>query len=390
MFFSITPLVKDNFSCHYRLGNLNVFTDYGWCFGNDATSTYVYKGYADDFDLSENIERILVQPKPQSVGNFCLIHHDSKTGQIQIKTDIWRSFPIFLHDSEITNLVKSDDVVWTDSTISVDQDFNITRDKHKVVGDIAIDTIPLELAINLIDRILQAKTQKFLSHNQLPIKAHLTGGVDSMLVFCLLSHNKATYELVRSKHFDYDRFWMKNETQISTQFWGYTQLHHWVDPCVLTSGAPGDEFMLRSPNTIDLLLKYRGLSTEDLLKQKRDTLHFHYFSKEKSRQLFQNQRVNPNLPTKFFYWQLCNTVINDWQHWHLGHTLTWTPLRDLEIFKIMLRLSPEDAIDQMFDSKLSKMLIEKYCPGMTKLISDQKNLCNPMKNLAEWLFQDAV
>ena len=80
---------------------------------------------------------------------------------------------------------------------------------------------------------------------------------------------------------------------------------------------------------------------------------------------------------------LCNIILNDWQHWHLGNTLTWTPLRDLRIFKLLLQLPLESAIGQITDSVISKKLIERNFPNGTRLISDQKNSVAAMKNLAE-------
>jgi|GEM_PF-5137652 len=388
MFFSITNTPKINFPCHYSLDRIKIFTDSGWNIGSTLGSTYLYKGYADTFDLAQNIGLVIAQNTPKFTGNFCVIHHDHSSGQIHIKSDIWRSFPIFLHDHEITNLEQSSKVAWTDSVITVDQDFKINENKIDVIGDIVTDTLDLQQAIVLIDKILQNKTKKFLSHNKLPIKVHLSGGVDSMLVFSLLEANSQNYEIIKARHFDYDEFWLANDTQIRQAFWAYNQLHHWVDPCVLTSGAPGDEFMLRSPVTIDQFLKYRGQSIMNLISVKQDCLHLDYFSQKKHTDIFRNQSVNKDLSIKDFYWHLCNMVINDWQHWHLGNTLTWTPLRDLEIFKILLRLSTAHAIDQILDSKISKLLIEKNVPNMSKLISDQKNSTNPMKNLSDWLFKN--
>lgn len=79
-------------------------------------------------------------------------------------------------------------------------------------------------------------------------------------------------------------------------------------------------------------------------------------------------------------------AVNDYQHWHLGNTLTWTPLRDLEIYKMFLRLDVDSAISQIMDSTISLQLIELNCPGLSKVISDQKNAGNYMKNLADFLF----
>ena len=89
---------------------------------------------------------------------------------------------------------------------------------------------------------------------------------------------------------------------------------------------------------------------------------------------------------KELQWSLCNNAVNDWQHWHIGNTLTWTPLRDLDIYKMFLRLEPKDAVGQVMDSFISMGLIERNCPGLSNTISDQKNTGNYLKNLADYLF----
>ena len=86
-------------------------------------------------------------------------------------------------------------------------------------------------------------------------------------------------------------------------------------------------------------------------------------------------------------WDNCNTVVNDWQHWHLGNTLTWTPFRDLELFKLYMSLPYEQALGQIMNSAVSRVLIERNVPGLTTMLSDQKNTGNFMKNLRGLLNQ---
>lgn len=386
MFFSLTAGSKSNFSCSYRLGELNLYTDQGWQERYVDDCQVIYKGYVDAFDLGTNLRAIISQDRPKFSGNFCAICHDLSSGQISFKNDLWRGFPIYLNDDEITNLNPGTRVAWTDSVIVLDQNFQIQEQKFDLIGPIETHPITIDAAEHKIQQILLDKTRSFLSHNQLPIRVHLSGGVDSLLSYCLLRHLDAKVELVRCSHFDYDPFWLLNDSQIKENFWGYTQIHHWTEPCVLTSGAPGDEFMLRSPTTIDMLLKYRGLDTLAIISQQQHCLHYDYFTRDKHIDLFRNQKIDVDVPIEQFYWTLCNIVANDWQHWHIGHTLTWTPLRDLEIFKIFLRLPSTYCLDQMFDSKLSINLIERLVPGSSDVLSDQKNSHNPMKNLLRLLF----
>jgi hypothetical protein len=54
----------------------------------------------------------------------------------------------------------------------------------------------------------------------------------------------------------------------------------------------------------------------------------------------------------------------------------------------MLRLPTDIAMSQIFDSLISKHLIDLNMPGASDLISDSKNSLNPMKNLVDFLFND--
>jgi hypothetical protein len=213
------------------------------------------------------------------------------------------------------------------------------------------------------------------------LRVFLTGGVDSMLIYSFLKKYTDDYELVKCSHVDYDYFWLKNSNDVG-KFWGYNQIHHWHDPCVLTSGTPGDEFMLRSPSTSDLWLKAHGIQITDLLNDPKwqSCLHAKYFNKNSNYSIFQQTSPSPITP-----WELCNIVVNDCQHWHLGNTLMWTPLRDLEIFKLMLQLPIDAAITQIMDSKLSKQLIMQNSDGLVNLLNSSKNAGEPNKNFINFL-----
>jgi hypothetical protein len=74
-------------------------------------------------------------------------------------------------------------------------------------------------------------------------------------------------------------------------------------------------------------------------------------------------------------------VLNDCQHWHLGNTLTFTPLRDLALFKLLLRLPFADAVAQIMHSEISLALIERNDPELLKYISPIKNTGETFSNL---------
>ena len=75
-----------------------------------------------------------------------------------------------------------------------------------------------------------------------------------------------------------------------------------------------------------------------------------------------------------------NLIVNDYQHWHLGNTLTYTPLRDIRIFEIIARLEKEALIDQVMNSCVQIEIIKRNRPELLKYLSSQKNF-NNMSNL---------
>jgi hypothetical protein len=243
LFFHIGQLAQENFSHWYQLGQFHVSTDAGWYQHCDANYTAVYKGYADSDRLINLLDQIVQQTQPELFGNFCVIVYDHVSGRLQIQTDRLRSFPIYIGDDSVTNLVPTARTAWTDSLVSIDRDFAIAESKFDVIGPIDTTPVTTEQAVDLIHDRLTEKTQSFLKFNTLPVRAFLSGGIDSLLVYSYLQRFSQDVELVKCNIIEYDQFWLQNSGDISGH-WAYRQIHHWIKPCVLTSGAPGDEFML--------------------------------------------------------------------------------------------------------------------------------------------------
>ena len=375
MFFHIDHTFNSDFPDHWTLGMFCVSTDPGWkralIFGMDI----LYKGYADSAPLDSLLEQIIIQSAPRLTGNFCVIAVCD--GSLQIQTDRYRSFPIYIGPHNINNLVPQHRTAWTDSLITVHRDLEVTENKFDVIGNIDIAELDFHRALDQVHDILTHKTQQFLNHNTLPLKVFLSGGVDTMLVYSYLVAAGAEFELVEYDHVEHDYFWRAN-SHLLTRYWAYKQTHHWREPCVLASGTPGDEFMLRNPVSGDFYLRHQGTSlTAEILPT--HTQH-DYVHLEKNQQSLNNQPAL--LPTqKELHHHLCDIMVNDWQHWHLGNTLHWTPLRDLDILKIIMRLPLTHAVDQITDNKFSRALIERNLPGASVFLSTQKNAGPALKNL---------
>jgi hypothetical protein len=381
MFFHVSKTAQENYPRHWQLGSFSISTDQGWQRTAFGATELLYKGYVDSAPIESVLEKIAFQSTSTLTGNFCVLAVCNDT--LTIQTDIYRSFPIYVEQFKaVNNLTPLSHIAWTDSLITIHADLAVTENKFDIIG--TVNTEPS--TVDQIDQLLLAQMQQFAQQVTQPVRVFLSGGVDTLLVYSYIKQLGIPHELVWNLHLDLDDFYLANHDSIQ-QHWGYTQLHHWKEPCILASGAPGDEFMLRSPTTANMYMLHHGTNILEELNNNPNVLHREYFLQSKNVKLFnqQNTEFLPTQTTDELHWAMCNNVLNDWQHWHLGNTLTWTPLRNLELFKLFLQLPFELAKAQIMDSAVSRQLIEKNVPGLADVISDQKNSGNYMKNLQRLL-----
>ena len=155
--------------------------------------------------------------------------------------------------------------------------------------------------------------------------------------------------------------------------WAYRDIHYWTTPSILMSGTLGDEMMLRNPQHAYMLAKLNGENIIETLKANPDLYHSHYYSRSKLRHFYDEaDTLNLNeAQTKNF---ILGRNSFDYQHWHMGETLTWTPLNDSTIANIMLNFSYAALRDQFLDAGISKKLIARNNPEHLKLVSKLKNV----------------
>lgn len=382
MFFSISEIKDGNFPNSYEFGKIIVSTDDGWKIIRNKDKTILYKGYCDNLLIEHNLERSDLK---RFTGSFCVLTYDHESGDIDVATDLYRGFLMWHSKSKyVSNLYNVGYPIWVDSDIIVSQSLNITETKKDLIGSFDTATLQTNALIDWIyDRLLE-KTREFVSNNRLPIKVFLSGGVDSMLVYSFIKQATDDYELLFCNHIDYDHFWCNNHHRLQSQFWGYKQIHHYTKPCVLASGAPGDEFMFRNPEMSYWWLKYNKINLFDVLENDSLYSQSEYFKKKISKEKLDNQFETygfEDMNQIEFNTFLCNMVLNDAQHWHIGNTITFTPLRDLEMFKKFLLLSPEDAIRQIVGSEISLKMIEHNDSDLLEYLSNEKNTGNVRSNI---------
>jgi hypothetical protein len=386
MFFHISKLPQANFPYNYQTENFVISLDEGWTTTKDRHGNKIwYKGYLDDLNLSEHVLTIAEEEEPQYSGNFCLIKVFDQG--LVIRTDKLRSFPLWYAVDCLTNLQPKEETVWTDSFVMLKNDMTLIHSKFDAIGAINDSTLSLTQVIDQVDAILDTKVKTFLNNLQLPLRVFLSGGIDTALLFSYVQKHTENYELVLNSHCDFDYFYLKNHSTLSS-FWGYNQIHHWHEDCVLVSGAPGDEFTVRSPTTANMLLLHYGTSIAELLDDPKyaDCLHYLYFNKQKNLDLWAEQkRTYVDRSFADVIKTCCDYNVNDWQHWHIGKTITWTPLRDLGIFKLLARLELPALKDQVMNSVIQRELIKRNNPTILNYLSTQKNSKNYMENLTSLL-----
>jgi hypothetical protein len=388
MFFSLSRSPKLNFSVngHYHRG-WHFDMDAGWSIVEHNRKTVAWKGYIDQGDLDFEIFKIIDSGQAQS-GNYCAVVIDDEQASVLHSSP--RSFPLWYSPEHgVTNLRPIGRPIYSDSVITLNRDLSFVTNNIDVIGFNNVGEQSSEQVIENVDQILSQRFATFFEYNTRPVKIFLTGGIDTTLMLSYLRRLEIKHEVVLAEHIEFDRFWVRNHHTLTANNWAYKQMHHWTKPTVLVSGAPGDEYTLRNPEMANLLAMHHGTSLNELLET-RPCLHKEYLLTEDNQNKFQRQQHSQETRQIIqdkdkLYRHLLDQAANDHQHWHLGNTLTFTPLRDLNIFKEFLSLSWADQINQMLDSTISRQLIEQNDPDLLKILSVQKNTGNYLENLVHLL-----
>jgi hypothetical protein len=355
MFFSISTQLDSRFPNNYQFDNIWINCDPGW----QQTNTVFYKGYVD---------------------NYCKITVDS--GGARVEHNNPRNFPLWSRDGLITNLSPESTYHWMDDVVSLDHWGKITVNKLHLDLIVPSDSLTIGQAQDGIRHVLDTKLKQ-APHN---LKLFCSGGVDTLLIYSMLA-TRHPFELIVDEHYAPDKFTQQNQSMLN-KFWAYKQIHHWIDPAWLATGSHGDEYFLRGPAIIAMLTAWHDINFGELLINNPDCYHYHYFNKYQ--ELWNDawntrHQLQDKYPTvDALHRQILNMLVNDYQHWHLGNTLTWTPFKDIDIARILLQCPINQLLPQFLDARLSKDLIIDYNPHIIDYLSRYKNH-NSKENLPKLL-----
>lgn len=374
MFFTLSREKDSRLPYHDACGSWWLSHDDGWYSTVMGKETRWTKGYS------------LGQYEESSLGNFIIISQEDDI--VTVQHGRHRSFPLWWDDQKLvlTSLLGKGKPVHADKKVVLMRNWLFTEsvDRHS-----PIDTSPLSSdqaftkLVGLLDPevCLPPRVEKFSPY----IKLFVTGGMDTVTILSTVKNISHHIEILDHEYFQHDKFTVQNISALQEQHWGYGQIHHWTSGAILVSGAYGDEYMMRGPNTVALWCAWHDINLLDILR-KSTGYHVDYYLRPKNAAIFQdayNQRdkIRAQYPTYGdLVWQILDIHANDHQHWHLGKTLTWTPFLNAELTKTILRLPVDDLIDHFIDATINRKLIEYHWPECLKLLSTSKN-SNSRENL---------
>lgn len=367
MFFSLSKTKDLRFFHHHQLGDWYLSVDEGW---QNTDNNVWKKGYNHPAINHGNWMEIRLEK------NIVYLDHDRH-----------RSFPLWWDDEQkmLTNLLGQGRSIWADKKIKL-VDSKLHEIPHDYVGDLDLSPISSDKAVDLLfDNLLRKFRALDKDLQDYPKKLFLTGGIDTLTLGAFVKHCDIKVESLNHTHFDFCAFTDYNLDKIKIDHWGYTRTNHWREPCVLLSGSCGDEYNMRGP---DILAIWAAWHDIDIVKYLSTAVGYHvwYFNlphntKKFTKAYSQREEIKSRFPNyDDLVLHLLDINANDHQHWHLGNTMMWTPFKDLDIFKIYLRLSPDQMMEQISAASVSCELIKRTCPDMLKGLSTSKNL-NQRENL---------
>jgi hypothetical protein len=329
------------------------------------------KGYTNDRTITEAARHCATHTgAPRLRGNFCAMV--TRGDSVTITHDTDRSFPLWADADTITNLAPTGEQAWADCVLTVDNEFNVSRQRHEPWARSA-SMSDVEI-VNNVHEILLETFDSFLSHNRSPLKMFVSGGVDTIMAWAYLDHFTKDYEIVDYEYLKFTPFWKRNHDAV-TRFWGYNQTHLWPEDCVLVSGAMGDENFMRGPRTMEMMLRANGTNLLEVLQP--GDYHYKYHTKAVTAGLDTGEIDSDTNKVKA---QVLNINANDHQHWHIEQTLHFTPFKDSRIISTILESSREQLVLQARDAHINKLLIGKLDPSKLDKISGSKNF-DQMENM---------
>jgi hypothetical protein len=372
MFFLISRNLDVNFDHNYFHKGWYVNTDSGWQVSNRYNKMVLIKGYCNEYSLDYLSQSDII---PLCSGNFCKITiHENL--EVTVEHNQHRSFPLWHSTQQLSNVIQTENTVWSDRLARIDSTGKIVLGpKNKLVADTEVRT--LDQVVDLIIEKQQTQAQKFKKKLNIPLHIFKSGGVDTTFIRALCQDQNINFTEVYEKSQPTD--FVKKNQHLLQKFWAYDQLHYWNFPSYIASGANGDECFLRGPAVIAIVTAWHDIDFLSVLEKHPNCYHYHYFNRDYVRAEFKKvYQTKKQIQLTYRNWhalstRILNILSNDYQHWHLGHTLTWTPMRDFDIARWCLTLPLDQLLDNFLNATITKTCINRLNPALLDTVDTYKN-----------------
>ena len=383
MFFQISKSKNEKFPNCIRLNHkFCVNLDNDWQIIKDKNNLIIFKGLIDCEDLT--LESI----KNEKKGSYTAIVDDGDN--IYVLHDQLRAYPLFYNTEKtiITNLYQEDiydrdryelKKIYSDNTLRINKDGKIIINHIKTPYNIPDKKYQLNEAVEKINNILNNSISTFCKKNNRPIKINLTGGFDSLLIYSVLKKKNIDFEILDFEYKEWDYFYMNNTSNILKTQPLFSRASMWKNESnVIATGYHGDQIFIREVWLLILFCRLNDIQYNDIKNNFKTSYMYENFIK--------NEQSNIPLikdcyaiDKKKIIGKMFSFVRAADFMWHIDKTYYWSPLKDLEIMKIILNLNTNDVIDNAFNCTIQRKLLEINYPEVLDLVSEKKNWVNYSK-----------
>lgn len=359
--------------------------DEGWTELETKEFKIMYKGYLDFKDLGQELEKLSSTSPIKETGNFLafIVHHNEKVSVLQPEE---RTTPLFYQDEpdffHMTNLSKKPEHF----TLMRNEWLEITPEGRASIQSFhPCESPPLyekseDEVLQELNNYLNKKIRHFFKLQAgANFKLFHSRGADTSTLYAYILKNNFDVEIIQGEHKGPGVFY-DNFKKYLNSTWNYQQIHHWSRPCILISGAHGDEMLLRTPLSATLLLSLVGARPLSLIKKRPKGYNSQYLMRKNNRPELKRaqrrglvKRIFKSFDRNELYDELKFYMLDDYQHWHLGHTLTYTPFKDIHLLRILLQGPVHLWQKQFTDAYVNKKLIEMNSSELLNQMSSSKN-----------------
>lgn len=319
----------------YSKGNYFIYLDKGWIQKDD----YFFKGNKSD---------------------WCKIYFGES---ISVQTNKFRSFPIYSNSDTLTNFQKIGNTIPVDGLAGIVDGKVTIKYQEKFYPKIPNDRLSFKECKEILFDAVIENTGTFVANNNKQIMIPSQAGADTLLARSVFDYLGVSYTL-----FDFDTkpILSRLGDHLAKNFWGFSQVPEFDDR-VVVCGFFGDEWVLRNPYYVHILMSGRGIS----ITEKFDSIKNCYMKK-----YFESYRNKCSVASHKSREKLLTEICNDFQIWHLNSTIFFSPFKH-ESLLTLLAADTETVLSQVTNAELTKSVMEMLNPTLVNQIDAYKNQNDP-------------